>query len=164
MSLEDDIACLNAVPTFGLLGPQALRILAIGCESRTVPEGEVLFKAGQPADCGYVVQEGAFRLQPPRTGDSPQAEISEAAEVATVGAGVLLGELALIVETVRPVTAIAAERSIVMRIPRQLFRKTLEGFPEAAQRLRDNIAARARETAAEISQVRSALDTDAPDE
>ncbi len=161
MSLDDDIACLNAVPTFGLLGSQALRILAIGCESRTVLEGEVLFKAGQPADCGYVVQEGAFQLQPPPIDGSPQGD---AAEVATVGAGVLLGELALIVETVRPVTAIAAERSIVMRIPRQLFHKTLEGFPEAAQRLRDHIAARARETADEISQVRSALDTDAPEQ
>lgn len=160
MSLDDDIACLNAVPTFSLLGSQALRILAIGCESRTVPEGEVLFKAGQPADCGYVVQEGLFQLQPPETGDSPKAKDSE---VTTVGAGVLLGELALIVETVRPVTAIAVERSIVMRIPRQLFHKTLEGFPEAAQRLRDHIAARARETADEISQVRSALNTDTPE-
>ena len=45
-----------------------------------------------------------------------------------------------------------------MRISRHLFRKTLEGFPEAAQRLRDHMADRAQETAEEISQVRATLD------
>jgi CRP-like cAMP-binding protein len=71
---------------------------------------------------------------------------------------VLWGELALIIDTARPVTATAAEPSTVMRISRHLFRKTLEGFPEAAQRLRDHMADRAQETAEEISQVRATLD------
>jgi CRP-like cAMP-binding protein len=44
-----------------------------------------------------------------------------------------------------------------MRISRHLFRKTLEGFPEAAQRLRDHMADRAQETAEEISRVRATL-------
>ncbi|CAL8980145.1 Acetyltransferase Pat [Rhodoplanes serenus] len=148
MSIEDDIGFLESVPTFRLLGPNALRILAIGCESRSVASGGVLFRAGDAADCGYVVQEGAFRL------DAAQRD----GPVTTVGPGVLLGELALLIDTVRPVTATATEPSAVMRIPRQLFLKMLEGFPDAAYRLRDHLAARALETADDIAQVRTNLD------
>lgn len=155
MSIEDDIACLEAVPTFRLLGLNALRMLAIGCESRELDEGEILFRAGDLADCGYVVQDGSFRLESaarkrPANGDhAPPATIA--------GSGVLLGELALIINIIRPVTAIAAEPATVMRIPRNLFRKTLEGFPDAAERMRDHMAARARNIAEEISQVRGSL-------
>ncbi|RAI39262.1 Crp/Fnr family transcriptional regulator [Rhodoplanes roseus] len=149
MSIEDDIGFLASVPTFRLLGPNALRILAIGCESRSLGSGDVLFRAGDAADCGYVVQEGAFRLDPPRPGGA----------LVTVGPGVLLGEMALLIDTIRPVTATATEPSSVMRIPRQLFLKMLEGFPDAAFRLRDHMAARAVETADDIAQVRGALES-----
>lgn len=148
MSIEDDIGFLESVPTFRLLGPNALRILAIGCESRGLASGEVLFRAGDAADCGYVVQEGAFRLDPTRP-DGP---------LTTVGPGVLLGEMALLIDTVRPVTATATEPAAVMRIPRQLFLKMLEGFPDAAFRLRDHMAARALETADDIAHVRATLE------
>ena len=63
MSIEDDIAFIERVPTLRMLGRTALRILAIGAESRYVHQGEVLFSAGDPTDCGYVIQEGSFRLQ-----------------------------------------------------------------------------------------------------
>lgn len=150
MSIEDDIACLELVPTFALLGPNALRILAIGCESREIGAGEALFKAGDPADCGFVVQNGSFRIEPGLGGDPSNA--------IDAGPGVLLGELALIIETARPATAIAVQPSTVMRISRHLFRKTLEGFPDAAERLREHMAARARQTAAEIAHVRDTLE------
>ena len=56
--------------------------------------------------------------------------------------GALIGEFALLTETKRPVTAVAREPSSVVRIPRQLFLKTLEGYPDAAVRMRDALAAR----------------------
>ena len=43
MSIEDDIAFLERVPTLALLGRDALRILAIGAESRYLHDGNVLF-------------------------------------------------------------------------------------------------------------------------
>ena len=149
MTIEDDIAFLEGVPTFALLGRPALRILAIGSEGRYVHDGEVLFRAGDAADCGYVIQEGSFRLTPGGAEDGHDV---------TVGRGVLLGELALLIDTVRPVTATAAEPSNVMRISRSLFLKMLEGFPDAALRLRDHIAARANQTARDMSNVRASLD------
>ncbi len=44
MTIEDDIAFLERVPTLRLLGREALRVLAIGAENRYVHGGEVLFK------------------------------------------------------------------------------------------------------------------------
>ncbi len=150
MTIEDDIAFLERVPTFSLLGRDALRILAIGAEARYVHGGEILFQAGESADGGYVVQEGTFTLRPD-TGDPNPPE-------ATASRGALLGEFALLTETVRPVTAIANEPSTVMRIPRSLFLKMLEGYPDAAERLRDHLARRAEQTAKDIAAVRTALD------
>jgi CRP-like cAMP-binding protein len=145
MSIEDDIRLLEQVPTFALLGPDSLRILAIGCESRYVHGGDILFHHGESADAGYVVQDGSFRLEPP------------GAQGTTVGAGALIGELALLIETKRPVTATACEPSTVIRIPRTLFLKMLEGYPEAARRLRDNILDRNEQAIREMRKLRGKL-------
>jgi CRP-like cAMP-binding protein len=149
MTIEDDIAFFERVPTLNLLGRAALRILAIGAESRYVHPGEVLFNAGDQADSGFVVQEGTFSLA---------TRPSEGGDNLVVGRGTLIGELALLTETTRPVTATAQEPSTVLRIPRTLFLKMLEGYPDAAEKLRDIIATRANESTQEIYGVRSMLE------
>ena len=63
MSIEDDVALLERVPTLRLLGTPALRMLAIGSEQRDVARGDALFNAGDDADAGFVVQRGAFRIE-----------------------------------------------------------------------------------------------------
>jgi CRP-like cAMP-binding protein len=148
VSIEDDIAFIERVPTLRMLGRTALRILAIGAESRYVHQGEVLFTAGDATDCGYVIQEGSFRLEGK----------AKSTDEFVVGPGTLLGELALIAETKRPATATAREPSTVIRISRSLFLKMLEGYPEAAYILRDEIAARAQQSMSEIRNVRAMLD------
>jgi exodeoxyribonuclease-3 len=70
----------------------------------------------------------------------------------------LLGEIALFVDTIRPATATAREPSNVLRISRSLFLKMLEGYPDAARRLRDSFAARTDQWARELNNVRMALD------
>src|ERR1700726_4898344 len=148
MTIEDDIAFFERVPTLGLLGRDALRILAIGAESRYVHGGEVLFAVGDQADAGYVIQEGSFSLA---TGKA------DAGEPLVVGRGALIGELALLTETTRPATATALEPSTVLRIPRGLFLKMLDGFPSAAERLRDILTKRSNQSTADIYTVRGFL-------
>jgi CRP-like cAMP-binding protein len=149
MALEDDIAFFERVPTLNLLGRAALRILAIGAETRYVHTGEVLFSVGEPADAGFVVQEGQLSLAPSE---------AEGSEELTLGPGTLVGELALLAATTRPGTVTALEPTTVLRIPRSLFLKMLEGYPDAAKRLRDHLATRTDQAARDIYTVRSALD------
>jgi CRP-like cAMP-binding protein len=153
MTIEDDIAFFERVPTLGLLGRDALRILAIGAESRYVHGGEALFGVGDEADAGYVIQEGSFSLS------SGQADEREPL---VVGRGALIGELALITETKRPATATALEPSTVLRIPRGLFLKMLDGYPSAAERLREILATRSNQSTADIYNVRGILDDHDP--
>jgi CRP-like cAMP-binding protein len=147
MTIEDDIAFLERVPVLRRLGAPALRILAIGAESYSVDAGQLLFAAGETADCAYVVQRGSFQLRPERPADGEL--IAES--------GTLLGESALVSQTRRPATATAREDSIVLRISRTMFLKMLESYPEAAQRLRELIASRADQWAREMENVRAAL-------
>jgi CRP-like cAMP-binding protein len=150
MAIDDDITFLERVPTLSLLGRQALRILAIGAETRYIHSGEVLFKRGDEADGAYVIQEGRFKLS------------SNDGNELTVGPCTLLGEVALFSETRRPATARALEPSTVLRIPRFLFVRMLDSFPEAARKLREILAARLDQAAREISNVRAVLDAHEP--
>ena len=151
MSLEDDIAFFDQVPTLTVLGKQALRILAIGAETRRLQSGAVLFYAGELADGGYVVQEGSLLLEP--------GMLSEGKEV-IVGPGTLVGELALLTDMVCPATAIAKEPTVVIRISRSLFRKMLEGYPAAAVKLRDVMAERVDGWTREMGAVKAAMEKD----
>jgi CRP-like cAMP-binding protein len=152
MAIEDDINFFEKVPTLSMLGRAALRILAIGAESRYVHSGETLFAVGDDADGGYVVQEGSFRLSP-RGGDI--------AKSIRVSVGTLLGELALFTETRRPVTATALEPSTVLCIPRPLFLKMLEGYPDAAVRLREILSKRTDESERDMQRLRAVIDPSA---
>ncbi len=138
MSIEDDVALLERVPTLRLLGTTSLRMLAIGSEQRDFARGDVLFNAGDDADAGY---HRSARRVPDRG--------RRGAEI-IAGPGALIGELALIVAMQRPSTAIAIEHSSVIRIARSLFQRVLESDPAAARRLRDEFANRTSQIASDI--------------
>ena len=147
MSIDDDVALLERVPTLRLLGRESLRMLAIGSEQRDVPRGDPLFQQGDDADSGFVVQRGTFRID-----DDAGAEL-------TAGPGTLLGELALIMAMKRPSSATALEYSTVIRITRSLFQRVLESDPAAARRLRDEFAMRASQIASDILMAGGKLST-----
>jgi CRP-like cAMP-binding protein len=138
MSIDDDVALLERVPTLRLLGANSLRMLAIGSEAREFDQGDLLFNAGDDADAGFIVQRGAFRVE-----DDSGAEV-------VAGPGALIGELALVVAMRRPSTATALERSSVIRVARSLFQRVLESDPAAARRLRDEFANRTSQIASDI--------------
>ncbi|MGB7258217.1 MAG: Crp/Fnr family transcriptional regulator [Pseudolabrys sp.] len=150
MALEDDIALFERVPTFSLLGKQALRILAIGAESHQLPIGAVLFYAGDLAESGFLVVDGALQLEPGTPSDGVEM---------VAGPGTLVGEQALFTDAVRLATATALEPTTVIRISRSLFMRMLEGYPAAARKLRDAMATRADQWARELGGVKTALDT-----
>jgi CRP-like cAMP-binding protein len=150
VTIKDDIAVLARVPTFAKFGFAALQIIAIGSEVRQLADGETLFSDGDTTDAGYVIREGSLML----TTNDPR--LSDPA--VTFGPGALIGELALLTETVCSATAIAAEPTTVIRISRNLFRKVLEGFPEAARLMRDRLATRVSQSNGELLRIRTALE------
>ncbi len=149
MSLDEDIAILEQVPMLKVLGRAALRLIAVGAETRQVEAGEILFKPKERVDCAYLVQDGLFNLQ---------VDPASSAKMMEAGPGVLLGEFALISDAVHPLSATAQDSCTVIRISRSTFRKVLEDDADAAVRLRDFLARRSRQSIADMLQVRDTLD------
>lgn len=153
MSIEDDIAFLERVPTLALIGREALRVIAISVEHFSVSSGETLFREGEVADCAYVVRAGAFTVGR----DDPRLA-RRAGQATRVGPPGLLGEMALLTETRRPATATAITAAQVLRVPRNVFLRTLESYPDAARRLTQELSAQISATLVELDRVRERLD------
>lgn len=146
MSIEDDIALLARVPALNMLGMSALQVLAIGAEQYDYGFGDVLFHKGDIADAGYIVRQGAFRISVGDGGPETVAAVGE-----------LIGELALIHDMRRPATATALEKSSVIRLSRKLYQRVLESHPEAALRVRDDLASRSNEVATALTRLMARL-------
>ncbi|PVE24680.1 cyclic nucleotide-binding protein [Microvirga sp. KLBC 81] len=131
MALDDDIAILSRAPLFNLLERDALRLVAFASETRSLREGDVLFRKGDRSDGGYVVSRGAITLDASEDG-SPAAFVA--------GPGSLIGQAALFTRMSRPATATAQEASTVIRVTPSLMRRVLEEFPDAAAAMQDAMA------------------------
>lgn len=153
MSIEDDIAFLERVPTLALMGREALRVIAISVERFGLAREDPLFREGEPADCAYVVRRGSFVVAP----DDP-ALAARPGNTARIGEGALIGEMALLTETRRPATATALEPAEVLRIPRNVFLRTLESYPDAARELTRRLSERVATTLADLDRVRVRLE------
>ncbi|GGE08191.1 cyclic nucleotide-binding protein [Aureimonas endophytica] len=142
MSLESDIAVLASVPLFEGLSGDQLRMLAFGAEHRRLRKGETLFRLAARSDAGFVLKAGEVEL----FRQHGRASVS----AGTCGPGALLGEMALLTETRRPVTVVTLTDCDFIRITRQLFRRMLEEYPEIAFQLHEKIAADLAQMTAEI--------------
>ena len=146
MSLEDNIRALERTPVLADIGREALRLLAFSAEKIDIADGQNLFTRGAPADCAYTIVGGRVRLD---AGGGDQR---------VVGPGTLIGEMALVVDTLRPCDAYGEGPARLLVIPRPLFRKMLEEFPQIAGALRARLIERMRSEHAELTRIKEDLD------
>ncbi|WP_315926190.1 cyclic nucleotide-binding domain-containing protein [Mesorhizobium sp. SP-1A] len=132
MALDDDIRALSNVGLFEGFTQEQLRLLAFGAETASLPAERKLYLEDDEADSAYVVIRGSIVLY--READKAHTPI------AVVGAGAILGELALIADTKRMTSASAATDSQVLRLNRKMFRRILEEYPDLAMQLHQRIA------------------------
>jgi CRP-like cAMP-binding protein len=148
MALNNDIETLSKVPLFAAFDREALRLVAFSAESRIFRAGDVVFRKGEPSDGGYVVMSGMVALDAADDG-SPTSHLA--------GPGSLIGEIALIIDTERPATAIVREPASMLKVTRRVFRKVLEEYPDAALAIRQDLAARLTGLAGRLGAVRRRL-------
>ncbi|MFM9976063.1 MAG: cyclic nucleotide-binding domain-containing protein, partial [Beijerinckiaceae bacterium] len=121
-----------------------LRLLAFTAETISLAGGDILYRAGEVSDCGYVLMTGAVSVPPGVEGGGPSI----------VTAPALLGETALIVETKRPGTVTASEPATLLKIPRHLFLRVMREFPAGASRLRAFLGGRLTDFVGELEKAR----------
>jgi CRP-like cAMP-binding protein len=145
MTLETDVGRLARTRPFDLLPRDAVQLIAFASEKRKLAANDLLFEEGDVADAGYFVLSGAIEL-------SARSRAGERKR--TAGAGALIGENAIMAEVSRPCSARASEPAIVMKIPRAVFHRVLEAFPNDAARLREALGARTLEMAGRLEDLR----------
>lgn len=144
MALEDDVQALARHPTLAALEPEALRLLASSAETWSLRQGEVLFRRNDASDGGYFILSGSIAID---AGGQGQA-------VRTLHQGMLIGDMALIAKTRRPVTATASEPSSVLKITRVLFHRVLNQYPRSGQRLHKALSERLQTFTQDLDGVR----------
>jgi CRP/FNR family transcriptional regulator, cyclic AMP receptor protein len=91
-------------------------LIRVGEKKNMAPQ-EVLIQEGKAIDALYIVVEGAFSIQIQAAGNK---------EVARVGAGEVLGEMSYVDSRPPSATVVAAEKSLVLAIPRDLLSEKLK--------------------------------------
>jgi CRP-like cAMP-binding protein len=150
MTLESDIEILKKVGFFQEFQPDPLRLLAFSADSREYADRAVLFDEDDVADCGYVVISGRI--------DLTRTENGQHRLLMSLGPSNLIGELALIIDTVRTTRAVSIGRSRVMLIRRSTFRRILHEYPEIAATISATIAERLSAMAPEMDRIRAELE------
>ena len=125
---NETIRRLRRVPFLDTLSTDALRLLSFSGEIQILRIHEVLFEAGSVSKGGYFVLQGTIAME-------QNGQVMHRVEVDS-----LIGELALITQTLNPMTAIALTASTLLHIPRSLFARVLQEFPEDAAALQRNLA------------------------
>jgi CRP/FNR family cyclic AMP-dependent transcriptional regulator len=124
---------LARAPLFEGMSETGLRIFAGIATERALEPGARLFAQGDAAEALYVVKSGGLRLL--------AASGTSQRDVATLGPGDSVGELALLAPGVRLVTAAAAGPTEVVEIARRAFFRAAQEKPQACLKLSLLIAA-----------------------
>lgn len=147
MALDQDIALIGGVALFRSLDRDALRLIAFSAKRRSLKEGELLFRRGAPTTGGAIVTRGMIALSPAGADGAPYL----------AGPGTLIGELALMIETRHPASALARQSSEALLVSRSLFRRVITEYPDSAASIRAALAARMEAQAAGLEGVRALL-------
>ena len=97
-------------------------------DKQVLATGVALFKEGDPGDAAFIVESGSIVIR---------KEASEGTiDLATLGPGELFGEMAIIDGSPRmAAAAVAAEDTIVVRVPRPVFEAKIEAYDPFLQAL-----------------------------
>jgi len=141
MSLASTVEVLRSMPLFQRLDERRLRVIAMTGEVLDVRRGERLWNKGDEGDAAYIVLSGeADVLLPAADGD---------VSLACLGAGEIVGEMAVLTGNPRS-TAIAARSDLsVLRLEGATVMALLREFPELAIELIRVLARRLEATNAQ---------------
>ena len=141
MTLDDDVARLARTRPFQPDAARSASTPRLLEREKRLKAGDVLFEATNRADGGYFVLSGAIALA---AGDG------ESERKRQVDAGGLVGETALMAEVSRPFAARASVNAVVLKVPREVFRRVLLEFPAAAVKICSAYSARTRKLVADL--------------
>jgi len=137
------IKLLRRIGLFERFEYSALRALMSASRLLSLKKSRRLFRQGDAALSGYVLADGVLSYSAAGSG-----------EPAYLTPPAMIGEMALIVDTVRPATVIAETYATVIEIPRSTFLRVVSEYPDSAAQARALISRRLRRLVGELDAVR----------
>src|ERR1700687_669983 len=134
-----DPTFLIDVPLFKLLDEQERTGLAAVLDLKSAIKGEVLFRAGEPGDCMFMVRHGSVEL-------FTQDTMGQKIVLETPGPGDQFGELALFDRGARTASAVALEDCELFSLDREDLLGFVRRHPDAGLDMLAIMARRIRET------------------
>lgn len=129
---------LASVDLFSSLDKKELRHLANSCQERKYAAGSVLIQQGSTGAGLFVITEGHVKIT--QEVDPDRAIV----ELATAGAGDVLGEMALLDDLPRSATVTAVEDVTALLLPIWDFRAVMRNNPDIALKLLARLTHRLR--------------------
>jgi CRP/FNR family transcriptional regulator, cyclic AMP receptor protein len=128
-----DIERLRQLPLFGELDHHDLSQLLRWVREEEVADGDLLFEQGSMPHDLFVIEEGSVEV------------IRDGRSVATLGAGEVVGERALLKLQRRWASVVAVGRVRLIALSADDLAEMSEQMPELADRLRETVIRRERE-------------------
>jgi NTE family protein/lysophospholipid hydrolase len=122
------IDSLELVPVLGSLNAADLQLLASASEQVDLSAGAVLFEQGAPADAFYIVRSGTLRVV-------VTLPTGERHPLATIGAGDLVGEMAVLYSRPRSASVHATTSASLLKIHSSTVQQLLAANPSARSQL-----------------------------
>jgi CRP-like cAMP-binding protein len=145
-SINPLVASLARIPFFAGLDDDALVRVAAGTRTRRFRRGEVIFHAGDPGDALFILVSGEVKISlPSETGDE--------AIIATLQAGDVFGELALLDGAARSATASALSATEAVVLPRDRFRELIATEPIVRDALLASLAGELRRLTVHVEEL-----------
>ena len=140
--LDDVVVPLLSARIFSGLSPMQLKSLALEAEAVTFKRGELLIRTYQEGDAAYLIGSGTVVEQ--GDDDEPAREF---------GVGTMIGELAMLVETLHSSTIVARSQVRALRFKREAVHALMEKDPVLADHFVGKMRARLAETAVKLREV-----------
>lgn len=151
MLFKDEIQMLKRVPFFSEMEPSKLKLLAFASDRVSYHAGDVLFHQGDVGDAAYVVLTGKVDVLV----DSPSGTL----KVAEMTGNAIVGEIAILCDSVRTATVRASTNVEALRIGKEQFFKLMSDFPDITIKVMRVLAERLTQTTAELSKARAGART-----
>lgn len=144
MKTKIDLKELNI---FSYLQPDALEEVTNALQKKELQPGDVLFCQGDKGDELVIVEQGALSIFSPNQNGTGEA-------IRIFHAGEVLGEMALIDEQPRSLSARAEETTTILTLKKEDFQNLLVAHPETAQAVMGGLNNRVRYTTDFLGEVR----------
>lgn len=132
MANDPKLEMLRGVSLFATLGRAELETVARLADALDVPAGKVLMRQGETGNEMFVIASGSVGIE--RNGQ----------ELARLGPGDVVGEMALLSEGPRTATATATEPTTVFVIAHREFHSLMDASAEVRRCVFDALAGRVR--------------------